>query len=62
MLSFGCDRETVTLRPRVVVGELEARVRDELTKHPEASANDVLGALGANRKRVLELVKSAEGR
>jgi hypothetical protein len=57
------DHDTRTMRFPLVEGDVKVRARDYLKQHPEASANDVVDALGTNRKQTLAAVKEirAEG-
>jgi hypothetical protein len=52
------DHDTRTMRFPLVEGDLMTRVRDYLADHPEASANEVVDALGSKRKPTLEVVKA----
>jgi AAA domain-containing protein len=55
-LSFGFDATTGTLRLEAD-DDLAARVKAFVAKHPDASANDVVDALGGNRQRILDAVR-----
>jgi AAA domain len=51
------DAETRTIRFPLVEGALKAKVRAYLTKHPEASGNEVVGELKTNRQQTLDAVR-----
>jgi AAA domain len=51
------DHDTRTMRFPLIEGDLKARVRAYRTEHPEASANDIVEALGTNRKQTLAAVR-----
>jgi hypothetical protein len=55
-LSFGFDATTGTIRLEAE-DDLPARVKAYIAKHPDASANDVVDALGGNRQRILRIVR-----
>jgi hypothetical protein len=51
------DHHTRTMRFPLVEGDLKAKVRAHLAEHPEHSANQVVDALGTNRKQTLAIVR-----
>lgn len=51
------DHDTRTMRFPLVEGDLKAKVRAHLAEHPEDSANEVVDALGTNRKQTLAAVR-----
>ncbi len=51
-----------SVRLNVVGGSLRERVAAYLADHPDATANEVVDAMGANRAEVLKTVAEMEGR
>jgi hypothetical protein len=62
VVTFGFDGTTRTLRLRALEGELEQRVREYLSEHPTASANEVDDNVEGSRKQILALVREYRDR